>query len=222
MYGTLEPGKEVRLGEWTLELACTASYCTYKRYRGSKLERVVYLSRKERVVIHPTIYTGVTNCIFVRFPILFTLSPKTAIKVPIIYPIDIAISLVGKETKMIDFIKKSKAKYALYGRPERGIVCRYLKQDLEKVPEEGEEIGLAMISNVGDEVIDLGLLVFPRDLLEIYYLPKSNYVYISPLIVVIKEGLVEIRASKARPSFDYIRAPKEKTINVWHMIYGLK
>ena len=221
MYGTLEPGEEVKVDEWVLELACTASHCTYKRYRGSKLERVAYLSRKDKVVVHPTIYTGMTDCIFVRFPMLFTLSPKTAIKVPIIYPIDVAVTVVGRITKTVDYLRKSKVKYALYGRPERGMVCRYLKQNLEGVPEEGEEIGLAMVSNVGNEIIDLGLLVFPRDLLNIYYLPKSDNVFISPLIVVIKEGLVEVRASKARPSFNYVIAPKEKTVQAWQMIYGL-
>ncbi len=222
MYGELSPGKELKVDEWTLEVACTASHCTYKRYKGSKLERIVYLGRQERIVVHPIVYTGLTKCIFVRFPLIFELSPQTAIKVPIIYPIDVAVSVIGKGVRAIDYIKRSKVKYALYGRPERGMICRYLKQDLERVPEEGEEISLAMISNVGDESVELGLLVFPRDLLEIYYLPDSDNVFISPLIVVIKEGLVEIRPSKARPSFEYVKVPKEKVIQSWQMIYGPK
>ena len=139
MYGILQPGKKVKIKENELEVSCTSTSCVYRRFHEGRLEREVFFNRLSKIIIHPTIYTGFTDCLFIRFSHIYGIGPKTVVRIPIILPIDIGVTLVSRVVKVIDTIPRKKVKYALYGRPERGEVCRYVKQE-DKVPDDEEEM----------------------------------------------------------------------------------
>ncbi len=98
------------------------------------------------------------------------------------FPLDLGVLVSGE---IIDAFPLGKVKLALYGLPERGVLCRYFKcRPMEKPAARNGEVVLEVLArnNMG-QAAELTKIVVPASIME-YYL-HSDMVYAEPITINI-------------------------------------
>ncbi len=225
-FGPLRPGDKVFEGKWKVKLKCYGNNCYYSRTddEGNKVERI--LGSYSNIVMRPTIYGGeLAYYLYLHFKRPITLIPYSSINFTIGIPIDVEVVLkldeLGKNF-VIDLIELSEVFYALYGKPERGILCRYHKTKLGSWNWISEAQLNVVITNRTEKVVTVNRLVFPTLLPEVYYEPRSHRAWVSPLDVLIEGNTASIsRDPSASPPEGYLKNPSSGKLPRWTMIFGL-
>ena len=239
-FGRLVPGTSVREGEWTVEFRCTKEgNCIYSRYmEGDKVKVEEVLSGVDELYLYPDIYGGENVFyIYLKFNKEIVLAPDSQAYIMVGVPIAIKVVMsktiivkdlekdrewVEEKRYTIDHIPFSEIVYALYGRPERGILARYYKVKvgswllLKEAPLE-----LLLINNTQD-VKKVSKIVFPVFLPKLFYVPGDGKVDVSPLQVELERGVAVVRRLTDSPrKKGYVEVPETGKISKWVAIFGL-
>ncbi len=116
------------LGEWVVEVREVKSGVIYRRFRGSEIVKNLFIASKSKYLeIYPEapmIYGLKTaDCILVRLSAPLVVLPYSRVEVELSVPLD---AVVKVKDRVIDSFPLGPHKYALYGSPERGNLCRYV------------------------------------------------------------------------------------------------
>lgn len=100
-------------------------------YRGNKSLEYLYLMKESEVIkLEPTPPTGddiEIDCIFLGLPKRIVIPPGTEIEMEVTLPTDIRVVAQESERKKELLTIPFELKYALYGPPDIGYLCRYIR-----------------------------------------------------------------------------------------------
>ena len=122
------------------------------------------------------------------------LDPRSHVDAYLTMPIEIGvIRSSGDDIQPIDAFSVGQPKYALYGNPELGIICRYyetrINSEIPKVTPYSEAIVRVHFHNYTDKINTVNRIVFPIEGADFYY--RKNEAYYSDIKAVIQEKLLQ-------------------------------
>ncbi len=226
-FGKIEDREEVREGKWTVTLKCTQSLCIYRRtYKSESFETV--LSPYSEVYLRPLVYGGeLAFYLYLRFSRNVTLAPFSTLQFNVGIPIDVEASIQyagpeGAKNFPIDIIELTEVSYALYGKPERGILCRYHKVKIGRWNWLLEVPLNVLMVNESEKSITVNRIVFPTLLLKVYYYPGTSKAWVSPIHVFLEGNTATImRNDQVQPPEGFVHSPSTGKVSKWIMIFGL-
>ncbi|ADC66253.1 Protein of unknown function DUF432 [Ferroglobus placidus DSM 10642] len=145
-----------------------------KIYRRDDLKKVI-VADSGRVVVNPVepvnLPKNITRYLMVELDEPIVMEPKNSEKVTLTFPIEVAVILAGKKSlEVLDVFSFVKPKYALYGDPRNGVICRYWKSEVSGEEEDFVKGKLEVeINNSSGEWVEIGKLVFDVYGMKIYY-----------------------------------------------------
>jgi len=122
------------------------------------------------------------------------LDPKSHVDAYLTMPIEIAVvRSTTTDVQMVDVFSLGKIKYALYGIPENGIICRYYETKINpEIPKTApyKEAALRVhFHNYTDKINTISRLVFPIKGADFYY--RKHDAYYSDLEAIIESSLLQ-------------------------------
>jgi len=169
---------EISGENYFLRIKDEGSLKVYERdVNGSKLEKLV-ASSDGKVLVNPVepvnLPKNITNYLMIAFKRSVILEPKVSRKIFVAFPVEVAVILAGKKSlEVVDIFSFSKPKFALYGDPRRGVICRYWESDIygERVSFDYRVEGLLEVElqNSSDEWVELRKIVLDVYGMKIYY-----------------------------------------------------
>jgi len=180
VYGRKQFGTEINEGRFHLRL--DRNYFRSVKNLGHNRSEVV-----EKVVVGGSSYivnpvepvnlpVEITRMLFIEFSKPVNVEPKSAVRVYLKFPVEIGVFVEGKRIRNIDVFTLSNPKFALYGNPSRGVVCRYYSSDVyDTIPDVDGVVEGVMeltIENNFDEWVEVRRAVFDGYGMKIYF---SNY-----------------------------------------------
>lgn len=132
--------------------------------------------------------------IMLRLRTPLVLDPKFHVDAYLTMPIEIGVvRSSGDDVQIIDAFSVAQPKYALYGIPELGVICRYhetrINPEIPKVAPYKEAVVRVHFHNYTDKINTINLIVFPIEGADFYY--RKNEAYYSDIEVVIEEKLLQ-------------------------------
>lgn len=107
----------------------------YKRdYNGETLEKDIF-SDTSKILIHPVeplnIPKEITSNFLIKFGNTLMVEPQGVEKIYLKFPIEIGIFISGKkDIEIVDILTFINQKFALYGDPRNGVICKYWKSEI--------------------------------------------------------------------------------------------
>jgi len=122
------------------------------------------------------------------------LDPKAHVDAYLTMPIEIGVvRSSGGDVQIIDVFSGGRPKYALYGTPEHGIICRYyeprINPEIPKATPYSEAVVRVHFHNYTGKINTINRIVFPIEGADFYY--RKNEAYYNDLEVVIGEKLLQ-------------------------------
>lgn len=166
----------VNLGQNRLVIDCSNPAFVYRRYLGDALqsESIIMSDSGEDVVVgifpippFQTLVKAATN-VYLKFKSQIVLDQKSEAVLYSKIPIEIGVYRQSKDEELLlDAFSLGRQQFALYGRPETGVVCRY--KEAEVSPKESEIVAVKYeeaivrirISNMVDNVVKVGKVIIP-------------------------------------------------------------
>ncbi len=238
-FGPLYPGERVREGKWIVEFKCVGSNCLYVRHDEEGKERFEeILGGADELYLYPTIYAG-ENAYYIMLKLNkdILIAPESETQIMSGIPISVMVVMkrryvvkdmekgrewVEERMHTIDYIPFTKIAYALYGSPERGILTRFYEAKIGSWVLIREVPLQIRLINSSTKVETVRKLIVPVMLPKVYYVPKSDKVFVSPLRVVIERGIATIyREEHKPPSTQYVEVPGTGRIPKWIAVHGL-
>jgi len=194
-----------------------------KDVNGYKVSKVLSVGRDYTLSLRPIPPSGISlnvDYILIKFSEPITLIPKSSAMLEIKIPPDLGV-FVGNS--LVDSIPLSKVKYALYGPPDLGVLCRYVDQGIINTvsPKTLGSIKI-IINSVLNTMLSVGRIVIPINGL-ITYLTYDDEVFFNVVEVrVTDKNRIEVY-TKDKPSvgeevkFRYRSNGEEST---YVMMYG--
>jgi hypothetical protein len=112
----------------------------------------------------------ISSHVYLKFTSPIVLDQQSSTEFYTAFPIEITVyRQSGEEELMLDAFSLSKPKYALYGSPEKGILCRFAIADIWSSREESkpvkykEALAHVVVKNDIDNIVSISKLVFPID-----------------------------------------------------------
>ena len=226
-FGPLKRNSEVKEGAWEIKLKCYGNSCYYSRSLENQVVAERILDVYSKLVLRPTIYGGeLAYYLYLHFKRTLTLIPYSSIQVSLGIPIDVEAVVeieneFGRKSYTIDTIELGDVYYALYGKPERGILCRYHRVKIGSWNWITEAKVSVLIVNQSDKLVTIEKLVFPTLLPEVYYEPMTHRVWVSPLDVLVEKNTATIIRNDVKPPEGFLKNPNTGKIQRWTMIFGL-
>ena len=177
----------------------------YRRVRDDEIEKLIS-AQEGKLVVNPVEPVnlpkiGVAEHLMIEFEKPYIIEPYIEDTFYLKFPVEIGVFLVDKkDVERIDIFTKVKQKYALYGSPEHGILCRWWKSDIyrEKPDVEKLEEGIIRIDikNNYKEWVEIKKLVFRAFDMKIFY---NEYAYMHAYINVLKKTMAETAFNARKP-----------------------
>ncbi|MFQ5969727.1 MAG: DUF432 domain-containing protein [Nitrososphaerales archaeon] len=122
------------------------------------------------------------------------LDPKSHVDAYLTMPIEIGVVRSSEsDVQIIDVFSVGQPKYALYGIPELGIICRYyetrINPEIPKAVPYTEAIVRVHFHNYGEKISTINRIVFPIEGADFYY--KKNEAYYNDIEAVVQEKLLQ-------------------------------
>ena len=178
MFGIYDLGElEINVNNSKIIIEQKPRYFIYRReHNGEVLEKKI-LSKSGKIVINPVepvnLPKNITNYLQIRFRKPLTIEPNQSETLHTTFPVEIGVFVTGMgDVKLIDVFSFVNPKYALYGNPVRGLICRYWESDLtqeQRAERFREGILKLKIVNTTKEWIEVSNAVFNVELMKIYY-----------------------------------------------------
>ena len=120
----------------------------------------------------------------------FSLPPKSEISLTLTIPIEVGVlaNVVETSDHLLDFFSISKPKYALYGPPESGFICRFHNSDLNNSSGSlpyAEAIAFVKFENQTSSWVSVHRIVMDAYMLDLYI--KDDLVYLEDTKVIIDD-----------------------------------
>ncbi len=177
-------GKEVRritdkLGEQGIQLSLDGSgaFTIYRRKGGfpeGDVEKFIEDSGDVEFIVYPIhpIQVEVSTHLMIRLIEPLIVAPRSNLKVYVRAPIGAGIyATEGKSHKLIDFFGPAPFKYALYGTPASGTVCRFHRTEASSgvpQPKLWEAVTMVSMENTSGEFVEVRNIVYPLLNADIY------------------------------------------------------
>jgi hypothetical protein len=194
-----------------------------KDVNGYKASKVLNVREDSTLSLRPLPPSGTSinvDYILIKFSEPITLIPKSSMTLEVKIPVDLGV-YVGNS--LADSVPLSKVKYALYGPPDLGVLCRYIDQGITNTvsPKVLGSINI-IVNSVLDTVLSVSRVVIPINGL-ITYLTYDDEIFFNVVEVrVTDKNRIEVY-TKDKPSvsrevrFKYRSSGKELT---YVMMYG--
>ena len=122
------------------------------------------------------------------------LDPKSHIDAYLTMPIEIGVVRSSEtDVQIIDAFSVGQPKYALYGTPELGIICRYyetsIHAEIPKIVPHIEAILRVHYHNYTDKINTVNRIVFPIEGADFYY--RKNEAYYNDIELIINHKLMQ-------------------------------
>ncbi len=173
VYGRKKFGTEVRHEKFYLRL--DRNYLRELKESGERVEKIV--AGGTGFVVNPVepvnLPAGITRFLLIEFSRPVNIEPGESVRVYLKFPVEIGVFVEGRKLSVIDVFTLTRPKYALYGTPSRGIVCRYCFSKVYSTPPEvdglTEGILELRIKNDFDDWVEVSKAVFDGYGMKIYY-----------------------------------------------------
>ncbi len=169
----------------------------YDRYEHSKhvMSKIIAYHDTLKVGVYPIAPTNIPNRYAEHAMIILEeqliVSPRSSIECYLKMPIEVGVVALMEDPIIVDSYSLGYTKYALYGLPERGIICRYYKSkvylDIPKVKHLQEAIVPCIFRNYSNSSKIINRVVFPIKDRDLYY-DQSN-AYFDRVEMVLQEKL---------------------------------
>lgn len=168
---------EMEFGENKITINSAGSAFSYKRFSGGKLDaEAMIVSDDDMVVIGvfpiAPLFTpkSVARNIYLKFKSPVVLDQNSEAEVFAKMPIEIGVYRQTKgEEVLLDAFSLQRQRYALYGPPENGVVCRYIETEVgvgkdDINPKKYEEALVKIrIKNAIDNVVKVSKVIVPME-----------------------------------------------------------
>jgi hypothetical protein len=168
---------KLQFGENRIEINSVGPKLSYKRFVGSEIAaEAVIVSDEDPIIIgvfpNPPLFTpaAVAKNLYLKFKTPAVVDQRSQAVVYAKMPIEIGVYRQSKDEEMlIDSFSLLRQRYALYGSPERGVVCRYTETEIstsdnDMKPAKYEEAMVRVkISNDIDNVVRISKVIVPMD-----------------------------------------------------------
>lgn len=189
----------------------------------TKLSKVLNIPSDNTIELKPLPPSGYSisiDFLYISLPRPLSLIPKTRILTTIEIPIDIGIYV---NNNLIHRISSSTIKYALYGPPNTGILCRYIDSNvIANTPKDYLGIMNISIANNHKGVINVNKVIVPIKSLIVCLSNELKPIYNLVHIDISNENYAEVYADTNPPTED-TEARCFDTINKarYVMLYGI-
>ncbi len=187
----------IEMGELKISLERSGGHFVYRRELGDVVEKIIVASDAE-IVINPVepvnLPKNVTNFMLIEFERPIVCEPSSGFIVYATFPIEIGVLLSkGGSTEVLDVFSFQRPKYALYGDPRGGVICRYWRSNVyTELPELDwlrEGAMRLRVENRSDEWLEIGKLVFNVCSMKVYY--DDSAVFCSARASVLSKTVAE-------------------------------
>lgn len=176
-YNIENINKEIKnnFEEYELIVKKQNDYILYEKgFKDSIQKRMIFKDHekdKDFLGIFPIIIKNIgqldVNHIFIKFKKEIILPSKSHLSFYSTIPIDIGVYIYQNlKENLIDYLSLGKVKFTLYGKPEKGIICRYKESEIneERIIKKYEEALVKIeIKNNLDEMTSVNKIVFPLE-----------------------------------------------------------
>lgn len=198
LYGSYDVPLEIDKEGISISIKKEEEVYRYKRdYFDEKMEKVLLIN-KSKILIHPVEPLNkpreITSNFFMEFENTFVIEPQAIKKIYLKFPIEIGIFISGKkDIEIIDILTLVPQKFALYGDPRNGVICRYWKTEvfssLPVVNPIQEGVMELIVRNNTHRWIELNKAVFNAYGMKIYF--NDNLVSMKANIKILGEEMAE-------------------------------
>lgn len=170
----------------------------YKRdYNGDTLEKDIF-SDKSKILIHPVeplnIPKEITSNFLIEFDKHLIVEPQGVEKIYLKFPIEIGIFISGKkDIEIVDILTLVTQKFALYGDPRNGVICKYWNSEIySNIPAVNhlqEGVVELIVRNRTNRWVEVTKAVFNAYGMKIYF--NQDLVSMKANIKILSEEIAE-------------------------------
>ncbi|MEM2759792.1 MAG: DUF432 domain-containing protein [Nitrososphaerales archaeon] len=172
----------------------------YQRFENGNLitEKVIASDRSLKLGIYPVAPLNIpakyASHMMLKLITPLVLDPKSHVDAYITMPIEIGVvHSTDTDVQIIDVFSTAQPRYALYGTPELGILCRYhetrINPEIPKATAYKEAILRVHFHNYTDKISTINRIVFPIEGADFYY--RKNEAYYNDLEALVQERLLQ-------------------------------
>ncbi len=168
---------QLAVGDYKMIFDRSGQSLSYKRFKGEDLksERII-MSEKDPLIVgifpNPPLFTPqqLSKNVYVKFRVPVIVDQKSEVVIYAKIPIELGVYRQADDEEMlIDSFSLTQQRYALYGPPESGVVCRYIETDVSTdaegvSPSKYQEAHARIkITNGIDNVISVSKVIIPME-----------------------------------------------------------
>ncbi|MFQ5921007.1 MAG: DUF432 domain-containing protein [Nitrososphaerales archaeon] len=172
----------------------------YQRFENGSLtvEKVIASDRALELGIVPiaplNLPTKYGSHLMLRLRTPLVLDPKLHVDAYLTMPVEVGVVRANRDdAQIIDAFSVGQPKYALYGTPEMGIICRYyetrINPEIPKIAPHEEAVVRVHFHNQTDKINTINRIVFPIEGADFFY--RKNEAYYSDLEVNVEESVFQ-------------------------------
>lgn len=174
----------------------------YERYEGEKRAASRFIDTSVSNELHLCIYpvapvhtpqpANYARHLLLKFKDPLVMDTKSALECYIKMPVEVGIfEKYDNRVTMIDVLATKLMKYALYGMPDNGVVCRYRESTVYfKMPKAepfAEAVAHVRLHNYLDRIVTVNMLVIPIEGIDLYY--SGSEAMLDTVNAVIRQGV---------------------------------
>lgn len=204
MFGVHHIPFRIGDGSTAIQVDPGGAFSTYTRISpGEKVKKQLGY-REGKVIINPVepvnLPKEVTGMLEFHFPPV-TMSPGSTITLYLKFPVEIGVFVGDNENyTLIDVFSRAKAKYSLYGTPEKGFITRHVESEVydSAPPSDPLEEGVMTLSlkNSSRDWIEVSRAVFEVSTMRLFY---GNTVVMTGEMEIISRLIAITRISAIPP-----------------------
>jgi hypothetical protein len=166
---------QLPVGDYKIIFDRSGQSLSYRRFKGEDLKsECVIMSEKDPTVVgifpNPPLFTPqqLSKNVYVKFRVPVVVDQNSEVVIYAKIPIELGVYRQADDEEMlIDSFSLTQQRYALYGPPESGVVCRYIETDIStdaegvKPSKYQEAHARIKITNGIDNVIRVSKVIIP-------------------------------------------------------------
>ena len=172
----------------------------YQRFENGNLvvEKVIASDRRLVLGIFPIAPLNIPakygSHVMLKLTTPLVIDTKSHVDAYLIMPVEVGVVRTNEgDVQIIDTFSVGQPKYALYGIPEAGLVCRYfetrINSEIPKVTAFSEAVVRAHFHNYTNKISTINRIVFPVEGADFYY--RNHEAYYRDIEVVIEGSLLQ-------------------------------
>ncbi|MEM0030604.1 MAG: DUF432 domain-containing protein [Candidatus Nitrosocaldus sp.] len=174
----------------------------YERYEGDKRVASKFIDTSVSDALHLCIYpvmaiytpqpANYAKHLLLKFKDPLVMDTKSSLECYIKIPVEVGIfEMYDGRTTMIDVFATKLIKYALYGMPENGVICRYREStvyfNMPRAEPFAEAVAHVRLHNYLDRIVTVSMLVIPIEGIDLYY--SGTEAMLDTVSTIIRQGV---------------------------------